>query len=435
MTDRLAVLLRFFAAVLLLASPALAAETSAWADSEMAYLLPLYEHLHSHPEVSFEEKETAARIAQELKLAGCEVQSGIGGHGVVGLLKNGDGPTVMWRTDLDALPVTEETGLPYASRVQIKAADGSVRGVMHACGHDIHMTTFVGLARLLAAHRDAWSGTAMFVGQPAEELGNGAKRMLDDGLFTKIRRPDFALALHCDSEMPAGTVGYRAGYVMANADTCDIVVKGQGGHGSKPEACIDPIVQAAQLILDLQTIVSRETPPLEPAVITVGSIHAGTKHNIIPNECRLQLTIRSYTPEVRQQLHDAIRRKAKAVAASFRAAEPTVEFNEGTPATRNDDDLVQRVVPALADVVGDDRLKAADRTMGAEDFSFYGLAGVPICMYRLGTVTPAAFEKAKREGTPLPSLHSSKYAPDAKTSLKVGVATATAAMISLMPRK
>jgi amidohydrolase len=341
----------------------------------------------------------------------------------------------MWRTDLDALPVTEETGLPFASKVRIKAADGSEVGVMHACGHDLHMTNFVGLARILNAHKDAWSGTAMFVGQPAEELGNGAKKMLDDGLFTKLRRPDFALALHCDSELASGKVGYRAGYMMANADTCDIVVKGRGGHGSKPEACIDPILQAAQLIVELQAVVAREISPLEPAVITVGAIHGGAKHNIIPNECALKLTIRSYTPEVRKALHEGIRRKAKAVAASFNAPEPSVEFNEGTPATKNDEDLVQRCVPALAEAVGDKQLQPADRTMGAEDFSFYGLAGVPIFMYRLGTVKPDVAEKAEREGIHLPSLHSSRYAPDARAALKVGLASSASAMLSLMPKK
>ena len=417
-----------------LASTSSAADTKAWAEKELESLLPLYEHLHSPPEVSFQEKETAARIATELKSAGYDVTTAVGGHGVVGILKNGNGPTVMWRTDLDALPVTEETGLPFASKVRIKNADGAEVGVMHACGHDLHMTNFVGLARILAAHRDAWSGTAMFVGQPAEELGNGAKRMLEDGLFTKIRRPDFALALHCDSGLASGQVAYRAGYMMANADTCDIVMKGRGGHGSKPESCIDPIVQAAQLVLELQTIVSREMSPLEPAVITVGAIHGGSKHNIIPNDCTLKLTIRSYTPEVRKHLHDAIRRKAKAVAASFNAPEPTVDFNEGTPATKNDEDLVQRVVPALAGAAGDDNVRPADRVMGAEDFSFYGLAGVPIFMYRLGTVKPEAVEKSEREGIPLPSLHSSKYAPDARAALKTGLATSAAAMISLMPK-
>jgi len=431
--------MRVFAALILsgciLSSSASAADVNAWAEKELDSLIPLYEHLHSHPEVSFQEKETAARIASELKAAGYEVLTGIGGHGVVGLLKNGDGPTVMWRTDLDALPVIEETGLPFASKVKIAGADGSPVGVMHACGHDVHMTNFVGLARILAAHRDAWSGTAMFVGQPAEELGNGAKKMLDDGLFTKIRRPDFALALHCDSGLPSGHVAYRGGYMMANADACDIVMKGRGGHGSKPDACIDPILQAAQLVVELQAVVAREISPLEPAVITVGAIHGGSKHNIIPNDCALKLTIRSYTPEVRKALHDGIRRKAKAVAASFNAPEPTVEFNEGTPATKNDEDLVQRVIPALAEATGDDRTHLADRTMGAEDFSFYGLAGVPIFMFRLGTVKPELFEKAQNEGIPLPSLHSSKYAPDARPALKTGLATSAAAMLSLMPRR
>jgi amidohydrolase len=254
-------------------------------------------------------------------------------------------------------------------------------------------------------------------------------------LFTKLRRPDFALALHCDAELPSGHVGYRAGYMMANADTCDIVMKGRGGHGSKPEACIDPIVQAAQLVVELQAVVAREISPLEPAVITVGAIHGGSKHNIIPNDCALKLTIRSYTPEVRKQLHDGIRRKAKAVAVSFGAPEPSVDFNEGTPATKNDEDLVQRVVPSLGEAAGDDRLHQADRTMGAEDFSFYGLAGVPIFMYRLGTVKPDVYAKARNEGIPLPSLHSSKYAPDARTALKTGLATSAAAMMSLMPKK
>jgi hippurate hydrolase len=417
-----------------LASVASAADVNGWAKQEIDQLIPLYEHLHSHPEVSFEEVETAARIAAELKSVGFEVTTGVGGHGVVGILKNGSGPVVMFRTELDALPVTEETGLAYASTVKIAAPDGSRTGVMHACGHDLHMTNFVGLARILSKHRDAWSGVAMLIAQPAEEKVGGAKRMLDDGLFTKFPQPLFALALHCDADLPSGVIGYRGGYLMANSDSCTITMQGRGGHGSKPEACIDPIVQAAQLVVELQTIVSREISALDAAVITVGAIHGGTKHNIIPNDCKLLITIRSYTPQVRAHLQEAISRKAKAVAMSFKAPEPTIEFLEGVPATNNDADLVQRLLPKMGKVLGDEKLVLADQSMGAEDFSLYGLAGVPIAMFRLGTVSAEKLAAAKNGGAPLPSLHSSKYAPDVRPALEAGLAASTAAMLSLMPK-
>ncbi len=427
----------FIAAVMvtLCALCATAADIPAWVDQEVEGLIPLYEHLHSHPEISFEEVETSARIAAELKAAGFEVTTGVGGHGVVGLLKNGDGPVVMFRTDLDALPVTEETGLPYASKIQIETADGTRTGVMHACGHDLHMTNFIGLARILSEHRDSWSGTAMLIGQPAEERVGGARQMLKDGLFTRFPKPHFALALHCDSELPSGSIGYRSGYMLANSDSCTITMKGRGGHGSRPESCIDPIVQAAQLVLELQTIVSREISPHDQAVITVGAIHGGAKHNIIPNDCRLLLTIRSYTPEVRQHLHEAIARKAAAVALSFKAPEPVIEFHEGVPSTKNDADLVQRVLPAFGEVLGEEQLIPVEPVMGAEDFSLYGVAGVPIFMYRLGTVNAEAFAAWKKGGEPLPSLHSSRYAPDVRLSLRTGLQASTAAMLSLMPKQ
>lgn len=409
-----------------------AADRAAWADAEVERLVPLYEHLHSHPELSGEERQTAACIAEELTKAGFEVTKNIGGHGVVGLLKNGDGPTIMFRCDLDALPVTEETGLPFASTLTSKAAGGAVSGLMHACGHDLHMTNLIGLARYLSSHRDEWSGTAMLLAQPAEEKGNGAQRMIEDGLFTKLPKPMFALALHCDSELASGKIGWRAGYVCANTDSCDITVKGRGGHGSRPEGCIDPIVQAAQLVVDLQSIVSREVSPFEPAVITVGSIHGGSKHNIISDECKLQLTIRSYAPEVRELLHAGIRRKAKAVADSFKAPEPVVTFEEGTPAVFNDEGLVQRVVPSFVEALGDDQIVPVDRVMGGEDFSFYALAGVPVFMFRLGTVNPEKVAAAERDQTPLPTLHSSKYAPDLRPALKTGLVASIAAMTSLM---
>ncbi|MEX2175864.1 MAG: amidohydrolase, partial [Pirellulaceae bacterium] len=328
-------------------NPARAEEPKAWAAANLDDLVELYRHFHAHPELSFLEKETAARLAKELKAVGAEVTEGVGGTGVVGVLKNGAGRTVMVRTDLDALPVTEKTGLAYASQATAKTAAGET-GVMHACGHDIHITNLIGTARWFAAHKDAWQGTLVLIGQPAEERGSGAKQMLADGLFTRFPKPDYALALHCDAELATGRVGVRGGYALANVDSVDITLVGKGGHGAYPHATIDPIVMAAQLVLSLQTIVSREIKPIEPCVITVGSIHAGTKHNIISNECELQLTVRSYTDEVRQQLHDAIVRRTKAVAAGAGAPEPKIVFSEGTPAMFNDEKLAARVRAVFA---------------------------------------------------------------------------------------
>ncbi len=328
---------------LLLSTDSLRAEQpQAWAKAHLEELVELYRHFHSHPELSFQEKETAARLAKELRAAGADVTEGVGGTGVVGVLKNGAGRTVLLRTDLDALPVTEQTGLAYASQVKVKGEAGET-GVMHACGHDIHITNLIAAARWFAAHKDEWKGTLVWLGQPAEERGSGAKKMLDDGLFTRFPKPDYCLALHCDSSLATGRVGIRGGYALANVDSVDITLIGKGGHGAYPHTTIDPIVMAAQLVLSLQTIVSREVKPIEPCVITVGSIHGGTKHNIISAECHLQVTVRSYTDEVRQHLHDAIVRRAKAVAAGAGAPEPKVVFSEGTPAMFNDEKLASRV--------------------------------------------------------------------------------------------
>ena len=293
-----------------------AEDPAAWSHAHNDELVQVYRHFHQHPELSFQEKETAARVAQEWKSAGFAVTTGVGGTGVVALLKNGPGPTLMLRTDLDALPVTENTNLVYSSKVRVKQPDGTETGVMHACGHDIHIANLIGVARYLAANRDRWSGTLMLIGQPAEEVGNGAQKMLADGLFEKFPKPDYALALHVDGSLATGKVGYRAGFAQANVDSIDITLHGRGGHGAAPHTTIDPVVMAAKLVLDLQTLVSRETNPIEPAVVTVGSIHAGTKHNIIADDCKLQLTVRSYSDKVRDHLIEGIRRKAKAVAAS-----------------------------------------------------------------------------------------------------------------------
>lgn len=406
-----------------------------WSKAHVDELLTVYRDLHSNPELSFREERTSARMAEELKAASIEVTTGVGKTGVVGVLKNGDGPTIMIRTDLDALPVTEATGLPFASKVIAKDPKGNDVGVMHACGHDIHMTCQVGVARYMATHKDAWKGTIVFVGQPAEEVGNGAQAMLKDGLFTRFPRPKYALALHVDSTLPTGQVGYRAGYILANVDSVDIVMKGRGGHGAFPHTTIDPIVQAAHFIVDLQSLISRENSPFDPAVVTVGSIHGGTKHNIISDSCRLQLTVRSYGPELREKLLDGIKRKAKAAALSAGAPEPIVEFSDATPATRNDETLVERVVPVFKRVLGEDHVVPSERSMGGEDFSEYGLAGIPIFMFRLGSVNAERLAEMKKNGKTPPSLHSPFYYPDAREAITTGVTAMSAALIDLLPAK
>ncbi len=406
-----------------------------WSKSKIEELLEIYRDFHSHPELSFQEERTALKLADELRALGIEVTTGVGRRGVVGLLKNGDGPTIMLRTDLDALPVVEATGLPYASKVRAKDPKGNDVGVMHACGHDIHITTQIGVARYLAAHKELWQGTVMFVGQPAEEVGGGAESMLKDGLFTRFPRPKYALALHVSSGMPTGKVGFKAGYILANVDSVDIGIKGKGGHGAFPHTTIDPVVQAAHLIVDLQTLVSRENSPFEPAVITVGSIHGGTKHNIIGDVCRLQLTVRSYSPETRERLIEGIKRKAKAAAISFGAPEPTIELSDWTPATKNDADLVERVVPTFRRVLGDENVIPVEPSMGGEDFSQYGLAGVPIFMWRLGSVNPDRLTELTKDGKQPPSLHSPLFYPDAREALITGVTTMSAAVVDLLPAK
>jgi hippurate hydrolase len=405
-----------------------------WVEKQLPELVELYRHFHSHPELSLQEKETAARVAKEWKQAGLEVHTGIGGHGVVGLLKNGDGPTLMLRTDLDALPVTEQTDLVYASKVRVRDDAGDDVGVMHACGHDVHITNLIATARYLAENKDVWSGTLMVIGQPAEERGAGAQAMLKDGLFEKFPKPDFAVALHVDATLATGKVGVRPGYAMANVDSVDITVHGKGGHGAYPHTTVDPIVQAAQLVLALQTVVSRETDPLEPAVITVGSIHGGTKHNIIGDRCHLQITVRSYTEEVRRRLLEGIERRAKAVAIGAGAPEPVVKVSEGTPSLKNDEELTARLAQVFSRTLGKENVVTSEMTMGGEDFSEYGLAGVPIVMYRLGAVDGARLARFKELGQEPPSLHSPVFYPDVEEALATGVRTMTAAALDLLSK-
>jgi amidohydrolase len=403
-----------------------------WLDANLDGLLEVYRHFHSHPELSFVEVETARRLAEEFKAAGAEVTEGVGKTGVVGLLKNGDGPMVLVRGDMDALPVTEQTGLPFASKVQAKDKSGNATGVMHACGHDVHITSLVGVARYFAAHKDRWRGTILLIAQPAEEVGGGAETMLKDRLFERFGKPQWALSLHVDARLEAGKIGYRAGYALANVDSVDITLIGKGGHGAYPQGTIDPIVMAAKLILDLQTLVSRENSPLEPAVVTVGAIHAGTKHNIISERCHLQLTVRSYKPEVREKLLRGIERKAKAVADGAGAVAPLIEFSDHTPAMRNDEELVARLLPVFAGAVGRDKVTEADLSMGGEDFSQFGLAGVPAFQFRVGSVAPATMAKVKDVAKELPSLHSPLYHPDAPLTLKTGLTAMFAAVEDLL---
>jgi amidohydrolase len=402
----------------------------------------LYKHLHTHPELSLMEEKTAARLAAELRAVGYAVTEKFGGTGIVGVLSNGPGPVLYIRTDLDGLPITEETGLPYASTTRVTNLAGQEVSVMQGCGHDIHMTVFTGTARMLAAMKDRWSGTVVFIGQPAEEIGVGARAMLAEGLYRKFPKPDYVVAVHDSASLPAGTVGILEGYVMANVDSVDITVRGRGGHGAYPHATIDPVVLAARIVLTLQTIVSRETRPVEPAVVTVGSIHGGTKHNIIPNEVKLQLTLRSYSDAVRQHTIAAIRRicRGEAIAAGLPddlMPVITIKEDEFTPATYNDPALTRRVRGSLVNWLGADNVTAIDPEMGGEDFSQFGRTTekVPICLFRVGAVDPALVAESKRTGVPLPSLHSSKFAPLPEPTIKTGVTALTAAALDLLAKK
>ena len=423
-------------AACLLAIVAVSADSAAqdpWHAANLDRLVAFYTDLHTHPELSYRENETARKVADALKTAGAEVTTGVGKLGVVGVIRNGPGKTVLVRSDLDALPVTEATGLPYASKATAKDDDGNTVGVMHACGHDMHMTCLVGVAKWLTDHKDRWSGTVVLIGQPAEERVGGAKEMLADGLYTRFPKPDYALALHVAHDLATGKIGYRSGPAMASSTSIDLSVKGKGGHGAMPHNTVDPIVLAAALVLDLQTIVSREIKPIDPAVITVGSIHGGTKHNIIPGEVRMQLTLRAFKEDVRDALIEGIRRRASALAIAHRAPAPTIEVHDFTPATVNTPSLVSKVIPALVRELGETNVEEVEPTMGAEDFGLFGAGGVPTFMFRLGTIPPEKVEAAKAKGETLPSLHSAFYFPDPKPSVTTGVRAMTSAVVELLP--
>lgn len=401
-------------------------------------LEPLYKKLHAQPELSNQEEMTAKLLAEHLERLGFAVTRQVGGHGVVGVFKNGAGPTLLLRTDMDALPVTEQTGAPYASTVKVTDDKGASTGVMHACGHDMHMTVFLGTAQFLTQFKDQWRGTIVMIAQPAEEKVQGAKAMLADGLFTRFPRPDYCVALHCAPELPAGAVGVTEGYALANVDSVDITIRGVSGHGAWPHKTKDPIVLAAQTIVALQTIVSRETDPTQPAVVTVGSVHGGTKHNIIPDEVKLQLTLRSYSDDVRQHTVEAIKRITRGLAQAAGLPEerfPVVTIaNESSPATYNNPELAQRLMRVFKATFGEERTVATKPIMGAEDFGLFGRTEhkVPICMFWLGTVDPARFKEHQASGKPLPPLHSSQFLPAIKPTLQTGIAAMAAVTLDLL---
>lgn len=411
--------------------------------AELPELLALYRELHRNPELSFHERATAARLAAELRRLGFSVteqvgryeRSGLTSYGFVGVLENGPGPVVLLRTDLDALPVAENTGAPYASQALARDDQGREVPVMHACGHDVHMTVFLGTAHLLAQLRDRWSGTLLLVGQPAEERGAGARAMLADGLYERFPQPDYALAWHVAAELEAGKVGYCPGYALAAVDSVDIEIFGRGGHGAYPHRTRDPIVMAAQTVLGLQTIISRQVSPLDSAVVTVGSIHGGTKHNIIPDTVHLQLTVRSYKPEVRELVLSSIRRVAEGVALAAdapRKPEVAVDDREHVPATYNDPELTERVAEVFRRTLGPDRVVQTPPVMGGEDFSRYRRPGVQAAIFWLGAVSPEVLAAAQEEGKSPPSLHSSEFLPDAARAIPTGVTAMTAALLDLL---
>jgi len=396
----------------------------------------LYMDLHRNPELSFHEEKTAAKMAARLRGLGFEVTEHVGGYGVVGVLKNGKGPTVLVRTDMDALPVREQTGLPYASTTTVKNDAGETVPVMHACGHDIHMTSWVGAATLLSRERDRWQGTLVFVGQPAEEVVQGAERMIRDGFLSRFPKPDFALGLHDTHVLPAGQIGVVAGPAYAASNAVDITFYGKGGHGAFPQLTIDPLLIAARTVVTLQTIVSREVNPLDPAVVTVGTFHAGTRRNIIPDQAKIELTVRSFKPEVQKQLIASIARIARAEAAAGRAPrEPAVVLDslQSSEVEVNDPALAARLTTALRREMGDARVVPTDPVTVSEDFGVFGrAAGVPSIQLWVGAIEPGEFTRAKAAGTNVPGPHSPMFAPDREPTIRTAVAAYTLSVLELL---
>jgi amidohydrolase len=414
------------------------ASVNAWLDQRLPSYLKLYQTLHQHPELSRQEQQTATEVAGALKRYGYSVTTGVGGFGVVGVLHNGAGRTVLLRGDMDALPVAEETGLAFASTAIAKDETGQKVPVMHACGHDLHVTNLLATAAFMAESRQRWSGTLLVIAQPAEEVGEGALRMIKAGLFERFPRPDYAIALHVAPDLPSGHVAITSGWAAANADAVDIKLFGRGGHGSRPQDAIDPIVIAAHFITALQTLVSRRNDPQQPAVITVGSIHGGTTRNVIPDSVQLLLTVRSYTDEVRGRLLSEIAQLARDLSTAFGSPKPPeVHVKEDyTPAVYNDPDLASAAAHVFAEALGPQAVDTAHAAMTAEDFGRYGKQlKIPSLLVRLGATAQAQVDASQQPGAaPLPSLHSSRFAPDAPLALRTGVRAMAALAVSLLPK-
>jgi hippurate hydrolase len=428
------------------AAPLIAQDLPSFVNGELPGLVDTYKGIHAHPELSHHEEHTSALLAEELRKAGYSVTEHVGkypdgsqAYGVVAILKNGDGPTLLIRTDLDALPVVEETGVPYASTVKTKNTAGEEVGVMHACGHDIHITTMIGVARALVAEKSRWHGTAMLIGQPSEETIDGAKAMLADHLYERFGMPTMAVALHDSNTLAAGTVSVTSGAAQASSTSVDVTIRGIGGHGAAPQLTKDPVVMAAQFIVQLQTIVSRQESPLDPAVVTVGHIEGGTKRNIIPNEVKLELTTRAFSDKARQIILDGIRNTARGVAVSAGVPDNlypivTVLDNESTPVNYNNPALDDRVRAALVQALGAKNVFDEPPIMGSEDFGVFGLADhkIPTVMFRLGAMNPEKFAAATAAGKVLPGPHNSHFQPDPEPTLRTGVIAMTTVAISLL---
>lgn len=406
-------------------------------EKEYSYLENLYKYLHQNPELSFHEKNTSEKLANELESLNIKVEKNIGGYGIVGILKNDEGNTIMIRTDMDALPQQEKTNLPYASNVKIINFDGKETYVMHACGHDIHMAIFIGTARILNKIKDYWKGTILFVGQPAEEKITGAKEMIKDGLFTRFPQPNYILALHTHPTLFAGSVGYCEGYSWAADVMLDLIVKGVSGHGASPHTTIDPIIISAHIIIAIQSIISREINPTEKAVITIGSIHGGLTHNIIPSEVKLSITIRAYSQETTNNILESIKNKANNIAKAFGLKDnllPEISLKESTPAVYNDPELTNKLVKSFIKIIGEDNIIKLEPEMISEDFGLYGLQNpkIPICIFRLGTLSKKLLEKYNNDIEKLPKLHSDMYTPEPEASIKTGVKAMVQSIVDLL---
>ena len=439
--------MKLLAAFALFASTALASaqDIPVLVNSELPQLVATYKQLHEHPELSEQEKQTSAFVADALRKAGYTVTENVGkyadgrqAYGVVAVMKNGAGPTVLVRSELDALPVEEKTGLPYASHDRSKNQAGEDVGVMHACGHDIHMATLIGTAETLAKLKDRWHGTLIFVGQPAEETVTGAQAMLNDNIYARFGKPDYAIAIHDDGNLEAGKVGVVSGPALAAVSSVDVTMRGVGSHGARPEASKDPIVLSAEYILAIQTIVSRQIPPQDPAVVTVGAIHGGTKRNIIPDEVKMNLTIRSFSDPVQKQILADLKRTADGIAMAGgvpadRMPVVTV-MAENSPVTYNNPELADRLRQVCVRTVGADNVVNSHPEMVSEDFGLFGLEGhqIPTVMLRLGAVAPERVAESKATGKPLPSLHSALFYPQPEPTIRTGVLVMTASVLDLM---